>query len=69
MKTVSLIPYLIYNFKLIIKKLSMRRYFYNTGSLVSKWLENNAFAKAYEDQMYRSAFLAALKNDPSLKFN
>lgn len=46
----------------------MRRYFYNSGNLVGKWLEKNAFAKAYEDEVYRSAFLAALRNDSSLKF-
>ena len=32
----------------------MRRYFYNSGTLVSKWLERNAFAKAF----------IALKLDP-----
>jgi len=46
----------------------MRRYFYNSGTLISKWLEKNAFAKAYEDEVYRSAFLAALKNDSTLRF-
>lgn len=42
----------------------MRRYFYDSSSVIAKWLERNAFAKAYEDSMYRSAFLAGLRNDP-----
>jgi hypothetical protein len=46
----------------------MRRYFYNSGTLVSKWLERNAFAKAFEDEVYRSAFLAAIRNDSPLNF-
>jgi len=40
----------------------MRRYFYSGNSIVNKWLERNAFAKLFEDERYRSAFLGAVRN-------
>ncbi len=47
----------------------MRRYFYSANTLVAKWLEKNAFAKAFEDEIYRSAFLAAIRNSPSIGYD
>ena len=41
----------------------MRRYFYSANPVVAKWLEKNAFAKSFEDDVYRSAFLSALKHN------
>lgn len=46
----------------------MRRYFYSANSFLSKYLEKNAFAKAYEDEIYRSAFLAAIKNSSTTNY-
>lgn len=46
----------------------MRRYFYNVNSFVGKYLEKNAFAKAYEDEVYRSAFLAGIKNSSTTDY-
>jgi len=43
----------------------MRRYFYDSSSIISKWLEKNAFAKSYEDSIYFNAFLSAFKNNPT----
>lgn len=45
----------------------MRRYFYNEVSIVSKWLERNALAKSFEDSIYRSAFLSAMRLNPNHK--
>lgn len=42
----------------------MRRYFYNDIGVISKWLEKNAFAKSFEDSVYRNALLSAVRQSP-----
>ncbi len=46
----------------------MRRYFYNESSVISKWVEKNVLAKSFEDSLYRSAFLSALRHNPTEQY-